>query len=625
MSASMERLNVIDPEISSGTSIPFPRQEQQPKRPKPLRRWCEARRSISQSCKRAFQEAWHDLRSVKWHSQGLGCIAFVFIPGLVVMIISLSLLSGGVIGIDDNACLPDEKFSAVRKRFDWWAPKGFFLITIRMGEFDFAAAKLIDVAWDLIIGRVGQFPYGLSISWPSVISILRLLHQFVSKRGLASRAAMVFMIGAATLVLAFPTFAGSMSGYTLYSQAYVWTGDGYARFSKAIPVVYKIHNGDVIESSPGDPTVAGYDNLPRRWCEHWDPTLVEDDCSLQLAVSHYVQEYGFLSSWSEAERHRNDTYWNSTILSQGPLAVSPFYIPDYLNFYYNWFDIYNSTENASKASNKGHQDKMGLTYNVDGMTYNLTKLATWASCQSGDPGVSAEKYHWGFSFLQMFTMVILLLLWSIGIVFMGLRAHWTLILNEAPETSNGWKALLYFTEAMELELKRAGIDHTTLSDSQLNAEIQGVLQGGSISSKKPLEMGLYSLRKHGIPSTAREWGRRNRLWFLAVIACVPICIMQARIIGSPKSPVLAGTYGGYILVLAIMISSKKNLTVPRKVAWILFTCLVAFFIYLFVYLPYIAPGVLLGVALATGAGSTRRSLGVSPQYGKVGYQWLFAL
>ncbi|KAF4458402.1 hypothetical protein FALBO_14865 [Fusarium albosuccineum] len=209
---------------------------------------------------------------------------------------------------------------------------------------------------------------------------------------------MCFIIGAAAFVLAFPTFAGSMSGYTTFNDAYVWDGDGYQPFSKAKPIVYKIHNGKRIGleddeyhvpfvngSGSGGPMlkVSGDQYLPGQWCSSWKSDSVKDDCKFQRAVSDYVQRYGFSSSWNETEKLLKDTKWNSTrLLDKEPLKVSGFYIPDHLRFYYNWTDTFkDSAGNGSKASNKELQDKEQFTYDINGQLYNLAKLKKFGSCQ----------------------------------------------------------------------------------------------------------------------------------------------------------------------------------------------------------------------------------------------------
>jgi hypothetical protein len=82
---------------------------------------------------------------------------------------------------------------------------------------------------------------------PSFVSIMGLLHQFIWRRGLASRVAMSFMVAAALLILAFPTVASSMTGYTTVNKAYIEVPEtGLVEFSATYPGAYVIRDGSRI-------------------------------------------------------------------------------------------------------------------------------------------------------------------------------------------------------------------------------------------------------------------------------------------------------------------------------------------------------------------------------------------
>ncbi|KAH7164859.1 hypothetical protein DER46DRAFT_576180 [Fusarium sp. MPI-SDFR-AT-0072] len=68
------------------------------------------------------------------------------------------------------------------------------------------------------------------------------------KIGLASKKVMCFMIWTALFILAFPTFASSMTGYTPYNKAYVNSTTGkLVQFSEIAPVAYVIQDGDRLD------------------------------------------------------------------------------------------------------------------------------------------------------------------------------------------------------------------------------------------------------------------------------------------------------------------------------------------------------------------------------------------
>ncbi|KAM0490963.1 hypothetical protein ACHAP8_011029 [Fusarium lateritium] len=144
--------------------------------------------------------------------------------------------SDGFIGYDNN----------------WWESSRFFEVTLGWGKLDFTAAKLIDVTWDLVVGRGGQAIMSL-IAWrvfteylevslatkpatyttiwllrfyqdTSVLSSMRLFFQFF-RRGLASKLAMWIMVMTLSFILAFPTIAGSMTGYAAFNDPFVTSSD----------------------------------------------------------------------------------------------------------------------------------------------------------------------------------------------------------------------------------------------------------------------------------------------------------------------------------------------------------------------------------------------------------------
>jgi hypothetical protein len=86
----------------------------------------------------------------------------------------------------------------------------------------------------------------------SALSTLCLASKFF-KRELASKSAMCFIIWTALFILAFPTFASSMTGYTPYNKAYVNGTDGrLVQFSDISPIAYIIHDGDRLDGYDRD-------------------------------------------------------------------------------------------------------------------------------------------------------------------------------------------------------------------------------------------------------------------------------------------------------------------------------------------------------------------------------------
>jgi hypothetical protein len=113
-----------------------------------------------------------------------------------------------------------------------WDGSGLFQITLTWGHLTFSQAKALDVAWDIVIGRGGQFnllyvafkvfamtlsrtmetepvSYGafesMVFTSPTFVSPFILIRDLVTNRELRARVAVGWTIVASFYVLAFPT------------------------------------------------------------------------------------------------------------------------------------------------------------------------------------------------------------------------------------------------------------------------------------------------------------------------------------------------------------------------------------------------------------------------------------
>ncbi|KAI0515392.1 hypothetical protein F5B22DRAFT_188422 [Xylaria bambusicola] len=153
--------------------------------------------------------------------------------------------------LNTSYCSPDGSIKPVYTNL--WATSDLFQVNIATGNLTFTQAKVIDTIWDLIVGRGGQATLTL-ITWklfaeyaavsmaiqpvtfatyrilftdsgPSISSTASLLYDFIKFRGLASKWASAFLIYSIMLSLAFPTLAGSTTGYTTLNEAFIHTDD----------------------------------------------------------------------------------------------------------------------------------------------------------------------------------------------------------------------------------------------------------------------------------------------------------------------------------------------------------------------------------------------------------------
>ena len=85
------------------------------------------------------------------------CVTFILMIAITLPIIAgclLPLLNGPV----TNGCLPSGDYAGIdgSARFNPWVDSEFFTITIAFGTFKLSTVKLLNVIWDVIVGRCGQ-------------------------------------------------------------------------------------------------------------------------------------------------------------------------------------------------------------------------------------------------------------------------------------------------------------------------------------------------------------------------------------------------------------------------------------------------------------------------------------
>lgn len=115
--------------------------------PTPPRPWRAFRGSLTE----AARQSWRDLRAVSWKRFVLLGL-YIFWLSMVLGCLA-ALVANSVSEPDDSAsqaCRPDGSFPTRDGRFDWWAPSGFFQISVASGEYSFANVKIIDIAWQVV-------------------------------------------------------------------------------------------------------------------------------------------------------------------------------------------------------------------------------------------------------------------------------------------------------------------------------------------------------------------------------------------------------------------------------------------------------------------------------------------
>ncbi|USP75159.1 uncharacterized protein yc1106_02433 [Curvularia clavata] len=457
----------------------------------------------------------------RWRRCGLWCLVAMWLVGLIFALIAL-ILADSELQYDLGACLPDGSFSLDPDSYRYFSGSGFFEITLAFGSMTFTQAKAIDVAWDIVVGRGGQSLLAY-ISWcvfanyvttsmevmpvtfrtyrtiflqngSLLVGIPRLIRDFCSRHALHSRFAMVFMVFTMAFSLAFPTLVSSLTGYKGNVGAFVKTAQGnYVPFSSFDYVSFVIHDGSRIDlgddyivgtggleqgkrgepnSSPVEPTIRN-GNLNDDKCFRYTYYTRHESCAFHLNVTEYVRKYGLNGE-------------NNVTSKFGDKELPP----PVLNIWSPVLDT--STMTVQKGPS--------MQWLYEKTTYTEADLLQDGKCQ---PNLA---YQWGFSFIQSFITILLLLIWSIGIYIMWLRSHSVMKRRGRTDIAGEHKAVLELAQAMqqqhaglaspikeqdEQEEKDGASTTTTavaipVTEASLRHRVTKELRGGSIAYTAPL-------------------------------------------------------------------------------------------------------------------------------------------
>ncbi|KAI1455161.1 hypothetical protein F4805DRAFT_437039 [Annulohypoxylon moriforme] len=476
-------------------------------------------RSASTQCTAAFQEAVSDLKSIRRERAVLWSLLGIWITAVLGVFISLTAYAFSSTEFrygETTACRSDNSFNVNISAYNAWEASGFFEINLGAGNLTFTQAKVIDITWDIIIGRGGQVLLA-SIPWrvfadyvatsmefkpityavfssiyvrtePSILSTFRMTQTFIHGRGLKSKLAMVFVTLDILFLVAWPTFSGAMTGYTPTVKAFVPDYNGnYIPFSDFRPIAYIIHDGprinltdDYAVSSRFEDDVSLEEPIILRngrfdgLCGPFN--FDADECDLQRTTSNYVSLYGFFGLWNTT------SVWLNEELPSPILNISAFYFDPDSEFYgSNW------TDHQGAGVEYPFRDPSNITLAYSNQTYLLTYVQANGRCQPVQ-----DRFKWGFSFLQLLAVVILLNIWTIGTYVMWFKARFQLPLQGQPEIPRGWKSVLILAEKMNEEFQQAGINVQSLTNKRLEEEIGKILGGGSVSFDSPLTKKGYS-------------------------------------------------------------------------------------------------------------------------------------
>ena len=174
----------------------------------------------------------------------------------------------------NTSCVPGGDFSLFLE-YNPFAARRAFQITLGFGHLTFAQAKVIDIVWDVVVGRGGQgllavISYRvfskcltrlmerehLSATYSlyeaivfrdaSLKSIWQLCTSFTKKMKSRDLAAICWIILASAYVVVFPTWISAMTGYSSNVSPFFETYSGSKVPWQNRRALYNIHDGDRI-------------------------------------------------------------------------------------------------------------------------------------------------------------------------------------------------------------------------------------------------------------------------------------------------------------------------------------------------------------------------------------------
>ncbi|CAI6259236.1 unnamed protein product [Periconia digitata] len=473
---------------------------------------------------RSLVQAWRDFISV-FSTWRRWVFALVYFGWFFVLFNTLGIFGYPGFNYYSTACAPGGEFLLFPGGYSPWSASGFFQVGLSFGELTFGQAKGIDIAWDIVAGRGGQFimawmswrtfVYYLTTSMetgpvtyssfravfiekgPSITSIVRLIRDFVSRKGLRSQIASVFIIASMAFILAFPTLASAMSGYTSVVAAQIVDPESnMIPFTKFGLVVYTIHDGDRIGERKDFPVIHQNDaEDPYAWFS-------------ATAYKSYI---------SPTDRS------NTTLLDCIKYVERFTDMPkDEPSQFGNWTLDAPTLNITSYFDDIGHQvEGRNLSWVYDGVFYDQQYFEAEVNGIRNGTCQPTQKYSWGFSYTQLFIVVVLLILWSIGLSIMYVDAKRTMFERGRSSVDGEYKAVISLAAAIEKDLNLNL--HAPGTESGIRNRVRAA-RGGSVVYSAPKSF-RYQTKRHRL----KMWLRTEKWWLLVMLLPVVYIIVNEAI------------------------------------------------------------------------------------------------
>lgn len=147
-----------------------------------------------------------------------------------------------------------------------------------------------------------------------------------------------------------------------------------------------------------------------------------------------------------------------------------------------------------------------------------------------------QGYEWGFSFILLFALLVLLLIWAISTAIIWACGNAALEPQERCDVSGDYKAIIELATTLQSSLDEQAKDVTALTEKQLKEYIEVAIQGGSIPH--------YASTFRAIPTPgilASKLLQTAGAWWLVsavVLLGITIGILSLFIITKPKWKIL---------------------------------------------------------------------------------------
>jgi hypothetical protein len=448
----------------------------------------------------------------------------------------------------------------------------------------------------------------------SLTAGLKLARDLLKNRTAQARASVLWMIISASFVLAFPTILSAMTGYSANIGAFVEDDNGnmvvYSNFTLVRYVVHDAHrideglgndyevlvgrdpytNGEITHL--GDFSYSDYcisDAYPRDNGDgtiDWEPTASSPECDFYWHVSEYAYHYGFLGS---GEKDSTFNYSGKLVnLTKPSLNISAIFwkedwILDGRSNLTDWFLWpYGYYWKESNGDQPFHNFSDPVFTNGQ-FTYDLQELNLRGRCQQDN-----VSYKWGFSFLVLFSFVVMFLVWCVGMYALWLDAFLHSRFDRVGRTLGLQRAILDLAYCMHRDVDETGRD--MLSNVELQNRIRRDLKGGRITYEMldqkllPLsradEWRLVSAgwRQRWRGTDKKEWLKSNRL--IITLFVLSLGFSAAAIVGT-HAPLITAALLTFGCMSVLMISES------HKSRWLLFLLYVALAIVFAPIGPYV--------------------------------------